>query len=334
MASRRETLRRFGELAGLAGLATVWPTGLQADRGSLLPFRHGDVVVGCTLLDDPKDDHRGRGRLLHYDADLSLRQTLWIDDTTHLIQGLRFDRSRTLWAFDAFAHRVLRFSADGRRLADFPAPSRGFSNITFAKDGRVFLGEFFVGTQSRVPLKTTLPFLPGTRRFGDGHLFEFSRDGRLLHEHTTPVQGGMGGFQGLCFSTLSPDDSTLVYVSETGSRVFRWDLIQRRPLPDLVEDRGQGTFFFDLAFDGADRLVLIAGTTLEILEWPSGRSLTRWPLPAFGFATLSPPLEGHTYLCNFFSGEIVRLELASGRITARVETGVRKSASGVVEIPS
>lgn len=333
MKTRRETLRHVGELAGLAALATVWPKALRADVDRPLPFVRGDVLVGCTLLDDPDDDHRGRGRLLHYDRNLSLRQTLWIDDTTHLIQGLRFDQDRTLWAFDAFAHRVLRFSLDGSRLRDFPAPPRGFSNVTFANDGRVFLGEFFVGSESRVPLETTLPFLPGTRRFGDGHLFEFSRDGRLLHEHATPVQGGIGGFQGLSFSALSPDNSTLVYVSETGSRVFRWDLRERHPLPDLVEDRGPGTFFFDLAFAGPDRLLLLAGTTLEILEWPSGRALTRLPLPSFGFATLSSPIEGHTYLCNFFSGEIIRLEIASGRITAQAQTGIRKSASGVAEVP-
>ena len=68
-----------------------------------LPFHSRDVVVGCTLLNDPNDDHRGRGRLLHYDAQLQLKQTIWLDQTTHIVQGVRFASNGILWAFDAFA---------------------------------------------------------------------------------------------------------------------------------------------------------------------------------------------------------------------------------------
>ena len=86
-------LRRRAVLAGLGALPFA---ALQAQTVAL---DRGDVLVGCTLLTDPADDHRGRGRILHYDANLRLRNTLWIEDTTHIVQGLRFAPGGVLWAF-------------------------------------------------------------------------------------------------------------------------------------------------------------------------------------------------------------------------------------------
>ena len=321
-------LRRRTVLAGLGALPF---TSLQAGTAA---FARGDVLVGCTLLNDPTDDHRGRGRILHYDADLRLRDTLWIDDTTHIVQGLRFAPDGVLWAFDAFAYKVLRYGRDGRRLADFKAPARSFAHVTFAADGRFFLGENFVGTASRVPLRTTLPFMPGTQRLGDGHLFEFSPGGRLLQEHRTPVHGGMGGFQGLTASALAADGNTLFYTSESGPRIMRWDLQARSSLPDLISAAdNSGRFFFDLAFDAAGRLLVVTGLGIDALDAASGAVLRRYPLGSFGWASMSPPTGNIVYLSNFFSGEVARLDLQSGAITARAETGTKKSASGVAVAP-
>ncbi len=47
----------------------VAPVGLQA-------FAKGDVFVGATQLNNPDDDHAGRGRILQYDADLNLKGVL------------------------------------------------------------------------------------------------------------------------------------------------------------------------------------------------------------------------------------------------------------------
>jgi len=321
-------LRRRTVLAGLGALPFA---ALQAETNA---FSRGDVLVGCTLLNDPADDHRGRGRILHYDADLRLRNTLWIDDTTHIVQGLRFAPDGVLWAFDAFAYKIFRYCRDGRRLADFKAPARSFAHVTFAADGRFFLGENFVGTASRVPLRTTLPFMPGTQRLGDGHLFEFSANGRLLHEHRTPVHGGMGGFQGLTASALAADGKTLYYTSETGPRIMHWDVAARSSLPDLVAAAdNSGRFFFDLAFDSAGRLLVVTGLGVDALDATSGAVLRRYPLGSFGWASMSPPVNDAVYLSNFFSGEIARLDLQSGAITAKADTGTKKSASGVAVAP-
>ena len=301
--------------------------------GDPLPFAAGDVVVGCTLLNDPADDHRGLGRILHYDADLRLRRTIVLEDTTHIVQGLQFGPDNTLWAFDAFAYKIVRFGRDGRRRDNFVAPARSFAHVTFAKDGRFFLGENFVGDRSRVALRTTLPFMPGTKRFGDGHLFEFSPQGMLLREHATPTHGGMGGFQGLTSSALAPDGRTLVYTSESGPRIMRWDLVNRRTLPDLASAaESSGRMFFEVRFDEAGRLLVLTGLGIEALD-DAGRLTRSYPLGSFGWASMSRPRDGFVQLANFFSGELACLDLASGKITARAQTGIRKSASGIDSFP-
>jgi len=326
---RREVLAGLGVLS----IGAAYREAFSGENPAALPFAAGDVLVGCTLLNDPSDDHRGRGRILHYDRELRLRNTLWLDDTTHIVQGLRFGPDRTLWAFDAFAYKMIRYSPDGRRRDNFKGPARSFAHVTFARDGRFFLGENFFGDRSRVALGTTLPFMPGTRRFGDGHLFEFSQDGRLLREHATPVHGGMGGFQGLTSSVISPDGRTLIYTSESGPRIMRWDLIDQKPLPDLaITPEKPGRMFFDVNYDDAGRLLVVTGLGVDALD-DTGRLIRSYPLGSFGWASLSTPRGRYIYASNFFSGDIACLDLVSGEVTARAQTGIRKSASGIDSFP-
>ncbi len=322
------------------GALVAMPAALLAARAtaqpSTVPFARGDVVAGCTLLNDPNDDHRGRGRILHFDAQLKLKNTLWLDDTTHIVQGTRFGPDGSLWAFDTFAYRIVRFAPDGRRLPNFTAaPARGFANVCFAPDGRFFMGENYVGGKSRVALRTTLPFMPGTKRFGDGHLFEFSPQGKLLREHATRVHGGMGGFQALTSAALVPPDARrIIYTSESGPKIFQYDLIERRQLPELVSFAdNEGKFFFDVAFDRAGRLLVVNGRGVDAYDL-EGRLMRSYPLDSFGWASMSAPVAGtHVYVTNFFSGQIARLDLESGAIVARAETGIRKSLSGAAEFP-
>jgi hypothetical protein len=333
MAQRISRRRLLGSLAAVPMAAAA---ARAAVASTPVPFAPGDVVAGCTLLNDPNDDHRGRGRILHFDASLKLRNTLWLDDTSHIVQGMRFAPDGSLWAFDTFAYKIVRFATDGRRLPNFAgAPARSFSNICFAPDGRFFMGENYVGVKSRVPLRTTLPFMPGTQRFGDGHLFEFSRQGRLLREHVTRVHGGMGGFQALTSAALVPPGArSIVYTSESGPKLFHYDLVERRQLPDVLSFADNaGKFFFDVAFDRAGRLLVVNGLGIDALDL-QGRVSRTYPLGSFGWASMSEPVTPtHVYATNFFSGELAKLELATGKVLARVDVGLRKSLSGVAEFP-
>ncbi|TVQ46959.1 MAG: hypothetical protein EA371_09320 [Gammaproteobacteria bacterium] len=297
----------------------------------------GDVLVGATRLNNPDDDHAGAGRILHYDAALALKASHAVTDTTHVIAGLAFDPQGALWAFDYQAHKVLCFDREGRRAAAPNLGSRSYSNILFCRDGSMLLGEHLVGAESRVPLGTSLQRDPQTGRFGEGHVFRFDGEGRQVAEYATATHGGMGGFLGVTMTALSADERVLYYVSETGPRLMRYDLVEDRQLPDLVsypDDSRQ--MFFDLAFLADGTLGVLRGDRLERLDAGSGECLESHPLDGFGWATLCPCADGDGILAtNFFTGELVRYSLSRREVQARaLVEDARRSLAGVAEAPA
>ena len=114
----------------------------MAHENTMQPFEKGDVIVACTVLNNPDDDHAGDGRLLQYDADLNEKGVLWVPQTTHLINGLKFGPDGTLWAFDQHIHMVLNI--DPKTLAvtvvEGLAP-RSLSNVNWMADGSTIFGE-------------------------------------------------------------------------------------------------------------------------------------------------------------------------------------------------
>ncbi len=299
-----------------------------------LAFEAGDVVVGATRLDNADDDHAGQGRLIQYDSQLRLKATCLVDDTTYVIAGLKFDPHGALWAFDYQAHKVLCFDAQGRRT---PAPdlgARSYSNIQFARDGSMLLGEHLVGGDSRVKLKTKLHRSSVTGRFGDGHVFRFDRDGQLLAEYATDTHGGMGGFLGVTMTALSADERVLYYVSETGPRLMRYDLVEDRQLPDLVTHaEGGREMFFDIALHVSGSLLALRGNRLEEIDTTSGEVLATHALPGFGWAMLCTCADGDSILTtNFFTGEVLRYSLSQQSVLSKIEIGdARRSLAGVAE---
>lgn len=302
-------------------------------ESTLQAFSPGDVFAGATLLNDADDDHAGRGRIIQYDAGLNEKGVLWIDDSTHLVGGLKFDPDGVLWAFDSNAHLVIRVGADGQRLPHVEFAERSFSNVNFGPQGQIYLAEHLVGSESRLPLQTVLNRMPGSDRFGDGHVFEYAADGERVAEHATETHGGMGGFLGVTHSTLAPDGKTLVYVSETGKRMMRFDLEASRQQPDVLnlpeEDRAAMCFAVGYSRDGA--LLHMRGNAVEVLT-EQGERLRELPIPGFGWATMCVSADGeHVLGGNFFTGEIVRMSLESGEIAARANVGVERSLAGIAE---
>lgn len=297
------------------------------------PWARGDVFVGATVLNDPKDDHAGRGRIIQYDADLNEKGVLWIAESTHLVGGLKFDPRGRLWAFDSQAFLVLVIERDGTvRRRDFG--KRAFSHVNFGPDGSLYFGEHVVGStikpEIRARMGTTIPRMPGTDRFGDGHVWRFREDGTLVKEYATATHGGMGGFLGVTMSALSPDGRTLVYCSETGPRLMRYDLENDRQLPDLLSfPEGQREMFFSMAYGPGGQLYVLRGGRLDRLD-EAGRTLRSYPLEGFGWATLALDGNGaHAYVGNFFTGELAKLSLESGEKLASRQTGGAKSLAGV-----
>ncbi len=299
-------------------------------------FTRGDVFAAATQLNNASDDHAGQGRIIQYDASLKEKAVLTTPLTTHLITGLKFDAQGRLWAFDSQAFVI--FTIDGRgHIEPRRFDQRPFSNVNFLADGGVLLGEHLVGSQVKPEIAarmgTKLPHMPGAARFGDGHVFRYSAAGKLVKEYATQTHGGMGGFLGVTMSALSPDESTLYYVSETGPRLMRYDLTNDRQLADLVSyPEGQREMFFGVAFARDGSLLVSRGARIDVLDPADGKVRRSYPLEGFGWATITPSGDGRSILAgNFFSGELIRIDADSGVKLASVNVGVAKSLAGIAE---
>lgn len=309
----------------------------------LVGLSRGDVLVAATQLNNPADDHAGRGRILHFDAALQLKGEIDLPETTHLVGGLKFDPRGVLWAFDSQAFVILNLHPDGRieRRGEFgPRP---YSHGHFMPDGSLLLAEHVVGDHIKpeiaARMHTRLPVMPGTQRFGDGHVWHFDQDGRLLKEYATATHGGMGGFLGVTMSALSADGRTLVYCSETGPRLMRYDLAADRQLADLQcysppYPPGPPPMFFAMQFGTGDDLWVLRGGALHRLDAGSGELRGEIALEGFGWALLEIALgdDGHAWISNFFTGEIAKIDLQTGAKLASAQTGAAKAVAGLVEV--
>ena len=303
-------------------------------------FSKGDLFVAATQLNNPNDDHAGRGRILQFAADLSPKGELWLDETTHLVGGLKFDSHGVLWAFDSHSFVVLNIHQDGRIVRRSEFGTRAFSHVNFAADGTLLMGEHVVGGSIRpevqARMKTRLPFMPGTTRFGDGHVFRFTADGKLVKEYGTETHGGMGGFLGVTMSALSPDQKTLVYTSETGTRLMRYDLVNDRQLPDLQAvlppfPPGPPPMFFGMAYGKDGTVYVLRGASIHLVD-AAGTTTRQIPLEGFGWALIELAADGrHAFVSNFFTGEVAKIDLTSGTKVGSIATQAPKAVAGVTE---
>jgi sugar lactone lactonase YvrE len=308
-------------------------------ESTLKPFAKGDIFAAVTQLNNPNDDHAGRGRIIQYDAAGYEKGVLWLKDTTHLVGGLKFDSHGVLWAFDSQSFAVINVLPSGQVVRRNEFPRRPFSHVNFAADGTLYLAEHVVGNSIKpeiaARMHTQLPLMPGSDRFGDGHVWHFKTDGKLIKEYATQTHGGMGGFLGVTMSALSPDGSTLVYCSETGPRLMRYDLKNDRQLPDLQSfqavTQGPPAMFFGMEFAADGTLYVLRGASIEVVS-DSGQTVRQIPLPGFGWAIMDITTDGkYAYVGSFFSGEILKIELASGSQLGSIKTGGVKALAGVVE---
>ncbi len=302
----------------------------------LQPFARGDVFIGATLLNDPDDDHAGRGRILQFDADLKLRGVLWIEDTTHLVGGLTFGPDNTLWAFDSFAWLVVRVESDGTLLPTKKFADRPFGSVQFLDNGHFVLIEYLKGSAQPEQLTTRYPYLPDDPdSVGHGEIYEYDAGENLVRKFKPEVHGGVSGSMGATHTTLASDGHTLVYTSETGPRLMRFDLRTGVQLADLMTlpkapPGAAPAMMFDVEHLKDDRLVLPLGTRVAVLT-ESGEEVASFPLEGFGWALVAPGINGETaYAANWFTGEVVRLSLEDGDILARVSIAP-KCLAGIVQ---
>lgn len=312
-------------------------------ESNLKPFEKGDVFVGATVLNNDQDDHAGDGRIIQYDSELKEKGVLWTEGTTHLVGGLKFGPDGNLWAFDSGAFQVLRISPEGYQLPTINFAEKSFSNINFLPDGNICFGEHLVGEEYKAPpdrpLGTVLPFTPGTQLYGEGHVFKFTPEGELIKEYQTESHGGMPGFLGVTSSTLAPDGKTLVYNSELGNRLFRYDLEADAQLPDLINyPKESGDMAMTVAYQPDGTLLYIKnnfreGSFLQTLD-EEGNATRTYETTGPGWAALGTSIDSKAaFVGNFFTGAVIKLDLDSGETVAQAETEVKRALAGIAQYP-
>ncbi|MBM3514839.1 MAG: hypothetical protein FJX59_14175 [Alphaproteobacteria bacterium] len=304
-------------------------------NSTIKPFGRGDVFVGATLLNNPADDHAGQGRIIQYDADLNEKGVLWVEGTTHLIGGLTFDADGTMWAFDNLEWLMVKIAPDGRQIYCGRMVERATGKVAFLANGHYVLTEYFKGDAQPQTLTTRYKTLPGKLgQVGTGLLWEFDAAGKLVRTHEPEVHGGVSRSMAVTHAALASDGRTLIYTSETGTRVMRYDVIAAKQLPDLMvlpasEPGRPPNMVFDVATDGG-KVLLPLGNRLEV-RGEDGAERARWPLPGFGWALVAAGIGGDVaYVANWFSGDVVKLSLTDGSIGAKI-TIAPKSLSGLVQ---
>lgn len=301
---------------------------------TMQPFAAGDVFVGATVLNNPDDDHAGRGRILQFDADLNLKGVLWTKGTTHLVGGINFAPDGTLWAFDSFAWAVVRVSPDGTQLPIKKFADRPFGSVQFLDDGQFALIEYLKGSAQPENLTTRYPYLPDDpENVGQGEVYVFDANEELVRRFAPDVHGGMSGSMGATHTTLGSDGHTLIYTSETGPRVMRFDLKTGTQLPDVLtlppSQGGPPAMVFDVERKG-ENLLLPLGTKLTVMT-EAADVVTEVPLDGFGWALVAPGHdEIYAYAANWFTGEVVKVSLENGDVLARV-TIAPHSLSGLAQ---
>lgn len=300
-------------------------------------FAPGDIFLGCTyLMNVPGDDHAGEGRILQFDRNMVPKGTLYTEGTTHLVINLRFAPDGTLWAFDPFAHAVVRVGTDGRQLPAADFGDRAWGSACFAPDGLIYLCEYLKGDQ---PYEGgDMRRLQGTDVVGYGRIARFDARFNKLGEFDNETAPSLTGFHGVTHSVMHPDGRSITYMTDLSHRVLRFDIVNDRQLPDLVtlepgpELRQRWTTGVAYRKDGT--LLLLRGSFIEFYD-PGGKALRTIDLDAYGYAMITASSDDrHVFVSNIFTGVASKVDLEDGRIVGQIDTGLmapQRTLAGVAE---
>jgi len=322
--------------AGYLLLASISVYGDDDRVSTATSFVKGDIFVAATVMNNPDDDHAGTGRIFQYDADLKLKGVLWIEGTTHKLGALTFAPDGVLWGFAPISWNVIEVGPDARQLPMRAFAPRTLNSVVFGPDGNLYFGEHLIGSQRKIAFNTTtFNYMPGTEKIGDGNLFKFSPDGRLLEEYSLESDGGMAGIHGNSSMVLVDNGQRAIYLSETGKRIMQFDLVNHRQLPDLAAfdpENGDPPMVLFMVQMADGRLAIATGNKIALLDSTSGEKIDEIDLPQAGWAAMTPSIDkNHLLIGNFFTGEFIKLNIDNGEIVARNNIGEERSLSGIAQ---
>lgn len=298
---------------------------------TMQPFAVGDIFIGCTLLNDPNDDHAGCGRIRQYDEDFNYKGELWTKGGSHLVGGLAFDRSGILWAFNDLS--VIHVDPKSGRqlpLAQSFLP-RVHRSASFASDGSIYLGEHMLADDPPPGIEklTTIQFprIPCHGVLGYGNIYKYDANWQLVKEYDVENCPEFTGFKGVTHSTLHPSEKFLTYTAETGKRIMRYDVVNDRQMPDLVtypgDDLRDGVWAIAVAHLADGRLAVTRGESFDLVD-EKGAIVREYPLEGYGWSEISPCQDSeHVIASNIWNGLVVKVNLETGVVAARLDTGFK-----------
>lgn len=308
-------------------MTTITPADLTPDNKQPVKLNPGDICVAATYATGEPDIRRnsGDGRVLVYDKDLNLKGALWTGETG-LVIGVEYcAKSKVLFASDTSSQTVKRFSMEGKLLPSFPAQQgKPFSTMEFLSDGSLVIGEHIHGERP--------PFI------GKGDICIFDKDGNQLHRRSVSHDPGKFGFHAVTNLTLSEDETTAIYLSETGKRIMQYDLANAKQLPDLfafADDGDDAEKFTAGIARTKDGNLLISHVYSASVYTMGGELLAEFTdIPRDrGWAAIWACNDGTSFLIgNFFTGRMEKRSLENGSLLGAVETGLVYKLSEMCEI--
>ncbi|MEC9374738.1 MAG: hypothetical protein VYA80_00030 [Pseudomonadota bacterium] len=292
---------------------------------TMKPFDKGDIFLGCTYLNDDEDDHIGEGRILQFDKFWRPKGTLYTEGTRYFIVGCKMGPDGTLWAFDCHDHITVQVSPEGKQINTWDS-GRSFGSINFQADGTLLFGEYFLGTE--IWEGTTAKLLEnGT--LGDGNLYRYSADFKLMETFEVETAEEPSNFKGVTHSTLHPSGDYITYTTETARRLMRFDLKNKTQMEDLDShpdaavpfDRTDRRWFIAPAYMPDGRLLCTVAEGLRIYA-EDGSIIKNIPLPGYGWAQVIPDVNDDFALAaNVWTGMAARIDLEKGELVESIDVG-------------
>ena len=168
------------------------------------------------------------------------------------------------------------------------------------------------------------------------------RDWRPVEEYEVEHGRERTGFKGVTHLALHPSQRFIAYTTETSKRLMRYDLLERRQLPDLAtldgDDLYDRRWFIALAYAADGRLLVTRGDHVEVYA-EDGRVADTISLQRFGYGFAQITVcadQRHALAANIFTGIACKFEIATGKVLAHVQTdhvSPRRSLAGIAEFP-
>jgi hypothetical protein len=288
---------------------------------ALMPFSPGDIFVTASDLDESARFPTGKGKVLQYGPDWTLRAT-FETGKMGLISSLTLDHQSTLHVLDPQARARTAIGSNGDERPSFPAlAERSYGSMLTLADGTFLIGEHMVGE------------IPGFS--GAGKVYHIDRDGNELRQYDTETNGGMGGFLGVTHMARSVDGRTLYHCSETGAHIYGHDLENDRRLGPVYTRTDPPPLIFGIATLPDGDLLVAGGNTVRKVT-PGKSAVCDYQLPeGRGWAV---PVLRHDqrsfWALDFFGGKLACIDVESGDLIQQKELGLAKCLTGIAEIPA